>query len=198
MIEKIKINPLPSKETLDALFSLDGKYGQLYWKNRPDIKAVGRQAYIDRRVYNKGRIIWKMTHGDDPIGCIFHIDLDKTNFAPSNLMDVYQVSLPNVDGHFHCKICTSTFDVVHRVQYEAVEPEEVVKQSIKNKYGRKKISILKTSSVEGVTWDKSRKKWMAYIRVDGRQITLGRFKTLEAAKAARKAVEHNHTTLKSN
>jgi len=45
------------------------------------------------------------------------------------------------------------------------------------------------SGVRGVSLDNSRGKWVAYIKVDGKQYTLGRFKTIEEAAAARKAAE---------
>lgn len=41
-----------------------------------------------------------------------------------------------------------------------------------------------TSGVSGVTWDASRKKWRAQIRLNGRKKNLGRFNDLAAAEAA--------------
>lgn len=116
-----KPNLLPSKETLDSLFVLDEKFGELYWRERPDLKAIQFSAKIDDLNYSRNRIVWKIVTEVDPVGFIFHKDLDKTNCAPSNLMDVYQFSLNNVDGSFHCKICADTFEVVYRKQYKAYE-----------------------------------------------------------------------------
>jgi hypothetical protein len=43
-----------------------------------------------------------------------------------------------------------------------------------------------SSRFRGVTWDKSRRKWMANAQLDGRKVTIGRYATeLEAACAAR-------------
>lgn len=41
-----------------------------------------------------------------------------------------------------------------------------------------------TSGFKGVTWHKGRRKWMAFITVDGKHRNLGRFDTAEAAHAA--------------
>ena len=47
------------------------------------------------------------------------------------------------------------------------------------------LSSKNTSGVTGVHFSKARKKYMAQIRVDGENIFLGRFETLEEAAAAR-------------
>jgi hypothetical protein len=46
-----------------------------------------------------------------------------------------------------------------------------------------------TSGAMGVHFDKSRSKWMAFIRIDGAMKNLGRFATLEEAQAARLEAE---------
>jgi hypothetical protein len=52
-----------------------------------------------------------------------------------------------------------------------------------------------TSGVTGVSWHKTRKKWRADIKVDGRCVYLGLFDTLEEAAAARLAAneQYNYT-----
>jgi hypothetical protein len=41
-----------------------------------------------------------------------------------------------------------------------------------------------SSGAKGVSWVAGRNKWLAQIKVNGRQVNLGRFDTLEAAQAA--------------
>lgn len=50
-----------------------------------------------------------------------------------------------------------------------------------------------TSGVKGVTWNKTRKKWVAQIQIRGRRLSLGGFTTLEAAaEAYKKAAKEHH------
>lgn len=46
-----------------------------------------------------------------------------------------------------------------------------------------------TSGIKGVSFDKSRNKWYAYINVDGKRQMLGRHATMEEAAAARMKAE---------
>ncbi len=48
-----------------------------------------------------------------------------------------------------------------------------------------KISNKNTSGVKGVSFDTTRQKWRADIRIDGKNIKIGRYSTLEDAKIAR-------------
>lgn len=49
-----------------------------------------------------------------------------------------------------------------------------------------------TSGVNGVYWNKLNKKWLASIRVDGRQKHIGLFTTIEAAAVARAEASRQH------
>ena len=51
------------------------------------------------------------------------------------------------------------------------------------------ISKNNTSGITGIGWDKSSNKWIAYIKVNYRQITLGRFTNLDDAIQARMDAE---------
>jgi hypothetical protein len=48
------------------------------------------------------------------------------------------------------------------------------------------------SGVKGVVWDKARKKWAAYIKVNYRSIGLGRFDTIDAAAEAYATAARKH------
>ena len=51
------------------------------------------------------------------------------------------------------------------------------------------VSKNNTSGITGVGWDKSSNKWIAYIKVNYRQITLGRFSNIDDAIEARRNAE---------
>lgn len=46
-----------------------------------------------------------------------------------------------------------------------------------------------TSGYRGISWDSSRRKWCAYIAVNGKLLHLGRFASIDDAIAARQAAE---------
>lgn len=49
-----------------------------------------------------------------------------------------------------------------------------------------------TSGCKGVSWDSSRNKWMAHIKLNGKNKTLGRFLNFEDAVKARKQAEEKY------
>jgi hypothetical protein len=55
----------------------------------------------------------------------------------------------------------------------------------------RQISSNNTSGVKGVTWHKQKQKWQAQMKINGKSIHIGHYKTLEEAKQARqiKAIE---------
>lgn len=56
----------------------------------------------------------------------------------------------------------------------------------------KRIRKDNTSGVKGVTWDKSRGKWLASIHINGKRLGLGRHQTLEQAARAYEAAASLH------
>jgi len=61
-----------------------------------------------------------------------------------------------------------------------------------------KIRSENVSGVKGVSWDNKNKKWRATIHVNGRQINLGRFDTIEEASIVRKNSELKFQPLSQN
>ena len=60
-----------------------------------------------------------------------------------------------------------------------------------NQHNRK-LNKNNTSGVKGVSFNHARRRWAAYIRLAGRTVTLGYFRTLEEAEACRMAAEMQH------
>ena len=61
-----------------------------------------------------------------------------------------------------------------------------------NNMMNKKIQSNNTSGVVGVSWDKRASKWIAYIKINGKQIYLGNYKDKNNAILARKAAEEKY------
>lgn len=57
------------------------------------------------------------------------------------------------------------------------------------------INKTNTSGVKGVSWDKRRQKWQAWVKINTAQKFLGYFKIIEEAKAAREKAEKEYYSL---
>lgn len=55
-----------------------------------------------------------------------------------------------------------------------------------------KVKVTNSSGVKGVSFDKVNRRWKASLTVNRKQITVGRFDTLEEAKAAMMAAREQH------
>lgn len=98
-MRKIKVIPLPSVERLQELFNYDPKTGSLIWKKVTGRRScVGKEAGtsrngkyfmigVDRKIYLKHRVIYKLYHKKEPEGVVDHIDRDASNNKINNLRD---------------------------------------------------------------------------------------------------------------
>lgn len=66
--------------------------------------------------------------------------------------------------------------------------ENTMIKSLENR----KINSNNTSGVTGVSYSKSKKKWVAYMKLQGKNISLGTFNTKEEAIQARKEGEEKY------
>lgn len=110
MGRRADIKPLPSLERLNERFVYEPLTGDLRWKSIPanfkranvgDIAGtVGKKGHcvitIDRVIYLKHRIIWKMVTGFDPVDMIDHKDTDRQNNRWSNLREA--TNGPNIQN----------------------------------------------------------------------------------------------------
>ena len=73
-------------------------------------------------------------------------------------------------------------DIVEEVTEEIIEEAtDEVEEALEEK----------ARHIKGVTYDKSRNKWVARISINGKRIYLGRFDTIAEAEKARKEAEEN-------
>ena len=110
-MNSMKKHPLPAIERLDALFEV--RDGSLF--NRVDRSRVHagdeaglvahgyRVVTVDYTRFAVHRIVWAMTHRQDPGGLVVdHIDRNKLNNHPDNLRAISQrLNLLNSSGYSH-------------------------------------------------------------------------------------------------
>lgn len=172
---------LPSPNILRQLIRCNKKTGELFWKDRAskfctsegeckrwNSRFSGRRAFfhLDRRGYLVGSVlgvhtsahwvVWAMIHGDWPKFTIDHIDGQKTNNSPNNLRDV---SMKENSRNFSLR------------KDSPVGVTGVFYQQSRAKTNNK---------------PRPRKPWVARIKVNGKNIRLGSFKTKKEAVDARK------------
>lgn len=68
---------------------------------------------------------------------------------------------------------------------------EVVGQDV-NSQNRKKLNTNNSSGINGVCWSTRERKWMVYVRPNGKSIYVGRFDSLDTATYARREAEILH------
>lgn len=162
-------------ELLHKLFKCDANAGFLYWRKRPasmfkdgkhtakaaaarwNGKHIGKEALMAKNPYGYRR------------GKIFMKDY----FAHRVIWAMTNGEWPRAE-----------IDHVNHIRDDnRIENlREVTRQGNCLNLSRQ---IRNTSGVTGVFWEKSRNKWNAKIHLDGKDINLGRFDTLDAATAAR-------------
>lgn len=148
-------------DEVDKLLSYDPDTGFLTWKaDRNQSTAAGSVAgYLNKFGYIRVKVCGDLDYAHK-IAWLLH-----TGKWPSNNLD-------HIDG------CTTNnrFENLR----ECTQAENLQN---KTRYRNNK------SGIVGVYFDKARSKWRAQIQVNGKQIHLGRFITIEEAAAARAAAK---------
>ena len=114
----------------------------------------------------------------------------------------------NPDGYFITQDKNGEMIRLHRLIMGVTDPEAVVDHinhdiSFNAKCNLRVVSKSEnmqnsiraennSSGVKGVSWTGREKRWRAYIKIDGRQIDLGYYKSFDEAVVARKAAEEKY------
>lgn len=151
-----KFKPLPPLQRVKELLSYDSETGKLYWK-----QSVAR---------------W-IKPGDEAgtyVRCTVDVTIDRITYRAHRIVwllttgvDPGACLIDHIDGN------------PHNNKAENLR----LATSGQNQCNQKRRSD-NTSGFKGVTWDKSRGKWVSQIHVKGKHIFLGRHKTKEEAYAA--------------
>jgi hypothetical protein len=168
---------LPDPELLRKLLRYEPETGKLFWNHRPlemfgkkriwatwNTRWAGREAFTstDGHGYQQGQLLSRRMHAHRVIWAVM------TGRWPTGQID-------HINGV--------------RNDNRLLNLREVsVSENRKNQRRR----LNNTSGVTGVSWAHDKQKWLADIRVDGKQIYIGRFDDFEDAVAARKAAEKTY------
>ena len=164
--------------------------------------------------YSEHVVIWYLLKGEIPEGFeVRHIDNNPLNNHIENLvLGTHQDNMYDlVRSHSKNSLSSSNTSGFKGVHWDKRKKVFVVQVSIKGKktslgqyqtildavacrfrYERigevtppsERLSVVNTSGVKGVNWDKTNERWVARITIDGKRKCVGYFKTLEEAQKA--------------
>ena len=151
-----KFKSLPPLKRVNELLSYDEATGRLHWK-----ASVARWIKIGSEAGTYGH-------------CAIDVTIDKIKYRAHRIIwllvtgkDPGELLIDHINGDFHDNRF-SNLRLATKRQNQC----------------NQKTRIDNTSGSKGVTWDKSRSKWLAQIQVKGKHLFLGRHTTKEEACAA--------------
>ncbi len=167
---------LPTQAELHDLLDYNPATGELTWKLRP------RSLFTSDRIFKS----WNTTFA----GQRAFTAVDRKGYLVGALFNV------------NYRAARVIFKLVHGIDADQVDHEDGDRKNnrihnLRNVSGQQNQMNMKrpsnnTSGHIGVAWDASKKKWMAYIKVDTKRIHLGRFDDIQDAVNARKQAEQQH------
>lgn len=175
MPTRAPIKALPSQSQLRSLFEYDRATGTLTWRRKPGTSK--RDYAFNNKCGGKPAGTIGANHGYRVIG----LRLNGYE-AGATYYYAHRIIWKMMTG------CDPVDQIDHRDGDRAnnrwlnLRPAD----NGKNRHNAKRAKNNR-SSVKGVCWEPSHKAWKAYIGINGKQFQLGRFKSLAAACAARKA-----------
>lgn len=163
---------LPTIDQLRNLLTYDPETGRLFWKERPrsmfpsirswncwNTKYAGRETGLTQDGYGYLRIkIFNQQHG------------------------VHRIAWALVHGLWP--------DVVDHINGNPGDNRLVNLRSVSSSVNSRnqKMHSSNSSGITGVSWNNQREKWLAHIRVEGKQYSLGLFENkMDAARAREEA-----------
>ena len=157
--------PLPAIDDLHKLLRYDPKTGYLYWRERAaSLFNTGAQTAERRcKMWNTRYAGTRAFTAEDGHG-YHHGAIFDTSYK------AHRVIFAMVYGVW------PVGDIDH-INHDRADNRIVNLRAVSRKENLKNASMRSdnTSGVVGVSWSKSRKKWVAYVSVDGKVKMLGRF-----------------------
>lgn len=169
-----------SIETLRELVSLDAASGKLYWKNR-DVRFFGGNAPM--RSCNT----WNSRFSGKEAFCV----LSGSGYLHGALFDNKICAHRIVFALYNGAWPSRTIDHVNGVRTDN-RPENLRDVSHIENMRNQPVSRASTTGFTGVSFDTERKSYEAYITINGKKKTLGRFDSASDAVAARAEANKNY------
>ena len=158
LLDKIQQRIIIQREIISFnIYDLSGEYGVGY-------TSKGEEFYFDLEDYDKIKDYSWFVHNNGYL--MAYSILDKKNLLMHRL--IMNVQDKNMVDHIN-----------HRVNDNRKENLRIVNSS--QNAMNTKLPCSNSSGYKGVSWDKSRNKWMASIKINGKSKNLGRFENLDDA-----------------
>jgi len=164
-----------TKEELQRLFIYDEESGKLFWKLRPRDTFPTQGGFIKFNTNFAG----KEAGSKDPDGGLKVGVLKKTYKVHRIIWALHYGYWPKQVDHIDGNRSNNKLENLRDVDQQ---------ENCRNRA----ISSINTSGTVGVYWHTKHKQWQSRIRVNGKLLHLGYFKTISDAVEARKCAEKEH------
>ncbi len=158
-MDKMSKKALPPYEELHRLFEYVSGAGHLLWRNRDDVRQSTISRWAGKPAGARKRYVLVSIQGYGL--CAAHRIIWKM---------IYGTEPAEID-HIDCDKHNNRI-------------ENLREASRTQNHANRRVRRDSASGIKGVYWEASRQRWHAKIRINGRQTHLGRFNTVEAARAA--------------
>lgn len=168
------MNPNENKDLLNEIVIYDKDSGEFTWKAR-------RLDFFSNESISKG---WNKKYAGKRTGC---------KLTNSKGKDYIVIGVNNKSVYAHRAAWIVTFgDIPEGMEIDHINGDGTDNRILnlrlvtkrENNFNKRKPSN-NTSGHNGVAWDKNRQKWMASIRIDRKNIFLGRYDEIDDAVRAR-------------
>lgn len=157
---------------LKELFDYDSETGVLIWRNRPISHFKSRQAFG----------AWNTKHAGKTAGSLNHKGYLQVGIN-GNRLQAHRI--------IYKWLHNEEPEQIDHINHIRDDNRGVNLRNVTNQENQKNASMPSnnTSGVIGVSWYKPSSRWVAYIWVDGKQISLGYFNDKKNAVSARQSAE---------
>lgn len=168
-------------------------------------KQMYRHGKISKSIYDPNDIVYLDDHAEIILRTKYGEECGRVLIDLEDVDSVSQYKWCNSGGHV---LCRTEHIWLHRLVLGITDSTLIVDHINRNGFDNRKQNLRlctpqqncmnksiqnnNTSGTPGVSWRKDRKKWRAFITINGKQIPLGNYIEKDDAIAARKAAEEKY------